>query len=251
MKIDFHPPIIAHRGASALAPENTLAAFLKAKQLGIHWVEFDVMLSASGDVIVMHDEHLDRTTNGRGKVIEYPYRYIKTLDAGSWFDQKYAAEKVPTLATTINFLEREKIAANIEIKSLLGYEALLVKHVVNAVSTFQMPFFISSFSRIVLEEVHRLNENISLGFLMDEWQNDWEEFCIKINAKLVDVNHEILDPHKIKKIKSTHRLLLAYTVDNPIRAKELFASGVDAVFSNCSLMFLESLRTRKEGTNNA
>lgn len=252
MKIEFNPPIIAHRGASALAPENTIAAFLKAKELGIHWVEFDVMLSASGEVVVIHDENLNRTTNATGKVIDYPYRFIKTLDAGSWFDRKYHQEKVSTLSEVLAFLSNEKMSANIEIKALLGYEALLTKYVMDTVHQYQIPVFISSFSREVLQQVRIIDSNISLGFLMDEWHSDWQQFCDQVSATLVDVNHEILTKENIREIKSTDRQLLAYTVDNPIRAQELLSLGVDAVFSNCYLDFIQFFQSpHREGSKYA
>lgn len=239
--LKINPPIIAHRGASALAPENTLAAFLKAKELGLQWIEFDVMLAASGDVIVMHDDDLNRTTNGSGKVSSHPYHYIKTLDAGSWFNPIYHDEKVPTLKKVLEFLAAQKMAANVEIKSLLGYEELLVNHVMTLVMQFKVPVLISSFSRVVLQRVSQQYPHVPLGFLMDKWEDDWEDFCLEINAAAIDANHTILDPIKVKKIKNTKRLLLAYTVDDPLRAKELFSFGVDAVFSNCTKDFLIDL----------
>src|SRR5438552_7543288 len=94
--VSYLSSIIAHRGASALAPENTLAAFHKAKEIGAKWVEFDCMLASCGEVVVIHDETLDRTTNGLGRVIDYPYSYLKTLNAGSWFNPIFADEKIPT-----------------------------------------------------------------------------------------------------------------------------------------------------------
>jgi len=235
------PPIIAHRGASAVVPENTLAAFTKAKALGLKWVEFDVMLAESGEVIVLHDEELNRTTNGTGKVISRPYRYIKTLDAGSWFNPMYHEEKVPLLKNVLELLKSLKLSANIEIKSLPGYEELLSKHVMALIEPYKLSLFISSFSYTVLKLIHEENPNIPLAFLMDAWNSDWEKYCHAIKAVAVSVNHEILDKPKIKKIKHTKRLLLAYTIDDPLRAKELFSYGVDAVFSNCGQDFLNKL----------
>ena len=92
-QLQFLPPVIAHRGASAYAPENTLAAFVKAAQLGIRWIECDVMQAACGEVIIFHDETLERTTNGKGDVDRYPYSYLQSLDAGSWFDPIFSGEK--------------------------------------------------------------------------------------------------------------------------------------------------------------
>src|SRR5438445_1086012 len=114
--------LIAHRGASALAPENTLAAFRKAGEIGAKWVEFDVMLAADGEAVVIHDDTLDRTTNAKGNVCDYPYSYLQTLDAGSWFNPQFSHEKIPTLAEVIGVLRHCKLAANIEIKPSVGKE---------------------------------------------------------------------------------------------------------------------------------
>lgn len=127
MNISFNPPIIAHRGASKYTPENTFAAFRKAKELGINWVEFDVMLTADGEVVVIHDETLERTTNGTGAVIAQAYSYLRTLDAGSWFDPSFANEKIPTLREVIKLLNELDMFANIEIKAQSGNEETTAK----------------------------------------------------------------------------------------------------------------------------
>src|SRR5579871_4841546 len=86
--------VIAHRGASKLAPENTAASFKSARDLGAKWVEFDVQCCGSQDWVVIHDETVDRTSNGHGKVAELPYSQLKTLDAGSWFHPKFSEERI-------------------------------------------------------------------------------------------------------------------------------------------------------------
>src|SRR5690242_18360485 len=100
----INPPVFAHRGANQYAPENTLAAFRKAKALGITWLELDVMLSKDQQVIVMHDETVDRTTNGHGLVNQYSYAALRELDAGSWFDKQFKGEKIPSLYEVIELI---------------------------------------------------------------------------------------------------------------------------------------------------
>src|SRR5690348_4859908 len=109
----FNPPWLAHRGASASAPENTLAAFKAAKEQGARWLEFDVMLAACGEAVIFHDETLERTTNGQGFLHDYPYHFLKTLDAGSWFGPRFAGERIPTFKETVDFIIEANLSANI------------------------------------------------------------------------------------------------------------------------------------------
>lgn len=108
--------LIAHRGYSSHAPENTIAAFDLALKLGYKDIEFDVQLSRDGVAMVMHDEMLDRTTNGHGKLSDHTYEELKQLDAGAWFDPKFAGQRIPTL---LELLARYKSRAylHIELKS--------------------------------------------------------------------------------------------------------------------------------------
>jgi len=107
--------VIAHRGASAYAPENTLAAFALAAEQGADWFELDCTLSKDGEVIVIHDDDVERTTGGTGKVADLTLAELKALDAGSWFDPKFAGEKLPTLGEALD-LAKGRIGVYIEIK---------------------------------------------------------------------------------------------------------------------------------------
>lgn len=236
--VDFviQPPVIAHRGASAYAPENTLAAFLKAKELGIQWVEFDVMLTKEGEVVVIHDETLDRTTNCQGRVCDFSFDYISTLDAGSWFNKSFAQEKILSFKQLIDFLAEHHLAANVEIKAQQGQEEKTVKNVLKNLADhwqpFMLPPLVSSFSLDILRFVRRYSATCWLGLLMDEWHEDWERICDELSCISVNVNHQILTPQRAQQILATQRKILCYTVDDPARAHELFSWGVHAVFSN-------------------
>jgi len=108
--------IIAHRGASAYFPENTLPAFEAAMNMGADMVELDVQLTSDKEVVVFHDEKLSRCTDGGGRVSNWSLAGLKKLDAGSWFDKKFKNTRIPTLAEALD-LCKNKIAVNIEIKS--------------------------------------------------------------------------------------------------------------------------------------
>lgn len=244
MKIQFDPPVIAHRGARNLAPENTIAAFVKAKQLGCRWLEFDVRQAACGELIIFHDDELDRTTNGHGFVESYPYEYLKTLDAGLWFAPVFSNTKIPTFREMLVWLNAENMAANIEIKTSENKAlkiAIDILQQLNSVS-LQVPFFISSFESEVLKYIRSQSQDILLAYLMDEWQPNWETIADQIGAFAIDVNHQILDESHITEIKKTQRYLLAYTVNQPERARMLLNMGVDAVFSDDPSELISFLR---------
>ncbi len=233
---EFKPPLIAHRGASAFAPENTLAAFAVAQELGATWVEFDVMLAACGEAIIIHDDTLDRTTNGTGNACEYPYSELKKLDAGSWFGLEFANERIPTFNEVITFLKQHHMAANVEIKSVVGQEETVVVKVLDEIrqhwTASMTPPLISSFSMPILQHVRKRSPNAAIGVLIHEWFDGWEAICQELNCVSVNVNEEILSRDKIKKIKSMDKLILSYTVNSIDRAHDLFMQGVDAVFTD-------------------
>lgn len=245
INFSIKPPVIAHRGANRFAPENTLAAFLKAKELGVKWVEFDARLSACGEAVIFHDEMLDRTSNGKGRVVDYTYAELKKLDAGSWFNTLFSKEYIPTLKEVMLFLESHQMAANVEIKVEAGYEIATTQKVMTVLANFleqkKMPILISSFSLLALREVRKYSQDCPLGFLLDEWNPHWQMICEELNCIALDVNHEILTQERIQEIKSTKRLVLSYTVNEPLLARELFDWGVDAVFSDCADEILLSL----------
>src|SRR5512143_199880 len=98
------PLILAHRGASRRAPENTMAAFRLAAELGADGVELDVQLSKDGEVVVMHDSRVDRTTDGHGRIRDLPLAELRALDAGGWYAPEFAGERIPTLAEVLHEL---------------------------------------------------------------------------------------------------------------------------------------------------
>jgi glycerophosphoryl diester phosphodiesterase len=243
--ISFVPPVIAHRGASNLAPENTLAAFKKAKAAGANWIEFDVMLTGCGEAVVIHDETLERTTNGTGSVADFGYDYLRTLDAGSWFHPKFANERIPTFREVIDVIREEGLNANVEIKALPGSEEETVKKVLSDIENYwpkdAFPPLISSFSMLSLKLVRKYSPTALIAILIDDWFAAWDELAEEFSCTSLDINHEILDPEKVKLIKSTGKFLLCYTVNTPERAQELFSWGVDAVFTDQVNVILKAL----------
>src|SRR5204863_4134011 len=118
------PPIIGHRGAAAHAPENTLAGLRRAKALGCSWVEFDVRLTADNQPVLLHDNRLERTTDGRGRVSAMSLAAVRRHDAGQWFHSSFSGERVPTLEEALMLLAELGLGANVELKAARGKEAV-------------------------------------------------------------------------------------------------------------------------------
>lgn len=233
--LNINPPVIAHRGASGYAPENTIAAFTKAAQLGIQWVEFDVMQAACGTPIIFHDETLTRTTNGNGNVEEYDYTYLRSLDAGAWFDPIFSGERIPSLEQVIDFLNEMGLCGNIELKPLPGKEALLVESVLNVIPASLInsnKILFSSFSIDALISLRSYAVNCQMGLLLHDWIEDWQAICESLYCVSVHINQEIITRRAIAEIQLMNKAVLCYTVNDPIRAQELFEWGIDAVFSD-------------------
>ena len=114
------PRIFAHRGASSLAPENTIASFAKAAEVGARWFEFDVDVIGDGSLIVIHDDKLQRTTTGKGGYYNLSFSDIRTLDAGKWFSDTYRFERIPEVADVISFANSANMGMNLEIKPCYG-----------------------------------------------------------------------------------------------------------------------------------
>ena len=108
--------IVAHRGSSGTAPENTLISLQKAIDAGASVIEVDVQLTKDNQAVLLHDPHLGRTTSGKGLISNYTYSELHSIDAGSWFDTKYSAERIPLLYEAIELLKKHKVFVNIEIK---------------------------------------------------------------------------------------------------------------------------------------
>jgi glycerophosphoryl diester phosphodiesterase len=233
------PLLIAHRGASNIAPENTLAAFRKAKEIGAEWVEFDVMLSSDGVAVVFHDDTLERTSNGSGELCELPFSYLSQLDAGSWFAPEFAGEKIPTFKDVIEVLKQTGLRANVEIKVpddlAPARELLLVETVLKEISDYwgAMPApLISSFSMPALQHVRKLDPHANIGVLIHAWFDGWETIAEELQAVSINLNDEIVTQDKAQHIQLLGKSIICYTVDDPRRAQELFALGVNGIFTN-------------------
>ncbi len=232
----FQPPVIAHRGARREAPENTLAAFRLAREQGAMWIEADIKLTHDGVPILMHDDELDRTTNREGLVADVDWADIQKLDAGSWFDSKFKDERVPRLADLLQFAMANDMRVNLELKPCPGRtQATAMVTLIEAAKIWPRdvaPPLISSFDTEALVIAAGLHPEWPRGLLLEKWQEDWTDLVHKTKASTVHLDMDILTRERVQYFTDAHLPVLAYTVNDPVKAMELFRWGVRAVFSD-------------------
>jgi glycerophosphoryl diester phosphodiesterase len=229
------PRIIGHRGACAHAPENTLASIRKAAAQGVRWVEFDVRLAREGDLVLMHDDDVGRTTSGKGRVLDLTVAELGALDAGAWFGGAFAGERVPSLAETIALLDELGLGANIEIKTgrpEARATAEALARILAAQWRAAAPPLISSFEVEALEAMQAAAPHWPRGLLLKELGGDWRNLLDRLGATTLNLDHKPLDAGKIAIARQAGRPVLCYTVNDPPRARQLFAWGVSAVFTD-------------------
>ncbi len=226
------PPLprwIAHRGGGSLAPENTLAGIRLAARLGFKAVEFDVMLSADGTPVLMHDETLERTTNGVGKVCETPDAVLFGLDAGY-------GEKIPRFSDAARLCQNYGLLANIEIKPAMGFERQTAEVVARLTAELwrdaQPLPLISSFSLEALEIARDLAPQVPRGLLHGAVPLDWSASRQRLAASTLHCAASQVNEQVIAEARELGVPVLAYTVNTPEEAKMLFALGVTAVFTD-------------------
>ncbi len=231
-----HNKIIAHRGASAYAPENTMAAFNKAFVLGARFFECDVMLSADNQLVVFHDETLKRTTSGRGCVSASSLESLQKLDAGTWFSKRFAGEKIPLLSELLQWLVFTDTNANIELKPNSGTWQKTTMEMLSQLykhwpANKPLPL-ISSFEWEALQLCRSLAPEMPLALLLDTWETNWLEKAKELRCYSIHFNRKALNAERVQAIKGAGFFLFAYTVNRKRQAKKLFEWGVDAVFSD-------------------
>jgi glycerophosphoryl diester phosphodiesterase len=218
----------AHRGASARAPENTLAAFRAALEDGADGLEYDVHLSRDGVPVIIHDDTVERTTDGQGRVADLSWKEISALDAGSWFDKEFAGESIPALVELFQW-NADRLKLNAEIKDSSAADA-----VVEIWKRFpDTPLVVSSFDHDLLRHLNRREPMIPLGFLFDG--GDWlsaVETATNCKAWSFHPRQEVVDHSMIEACRRRGLAVFPWTVDGPRRLESLWKMGVDGIFCN-------------------
>lgn len=217
---------IGHRGAMGYAPENTLLSFKKALELKVDMVELDAYVCKTGELVVIHDDKVDRTTNGQGYVVEKTFAELRSLNAGQ-------GEKIPLLTEVFDLINR-KVKINIELKGPGTAKPVfeLIEDYVKNKNWQYDDFLISSFNHYELKEFNELNPKVKIGALIKTIPIDFAEFAEKVNAtsvnlRLDSINKEFIDDAHERGLK-----VFVWTVNDLDDIQKMKQLGVDGIFSN-------------------
>lgn len=230
---------IAHRGASGDFPENTLCAFDAAIRAGAAMCELDVQRTADGVIVVIHDDLLDRTTDGDGKVAAVSYAELRRLDAGRWRGQRFAGERVPMLAEVLE-LARGRCALNVELKAegIAGPVCSLIRE--RRAAEFTL---ISSFDWPAIAEARRIAPEIASALLTSRAPARALETASAMGVAALNPRHDLVDQELCLKARRRGLEVYAWTVDEPAEMARLVDAGISGIMTN----YPERLRTLLEG----
>lgn len=229
------PRIIAHRGNSSVAPQNTLAALEAAWRAGADSIEIDLQLSADGAAVVIHDDTVDATTNGSGAVDDLDLAELRHLDAGSWFSAAYAGQRIPTFAEVIAFLEaRRGVDLLLELKGDWPVDA--ARGVVDLVRTAGLDsrVVLQSFSPATVAVLAAVAPGLRRGLLIGEAGEDLLELCTELGVMACNPHGELLRarPDLLATLHGAGLQVMVWTANEPEQWAALTAAGVDAIITD-------------------
>ena len=231
-----YPRVIAHRGAGALAPENTLGAIRHGASLGFRGVEFDVMLTGDATPVLIHDETLERTTDGKGVVARLPYAEIGKLDAGRWLGERWSGERVPLFDQAARLCRELGVWANVEIKPAKGFESETGRAVAQmALELWRaapLPPLLSSFAPLSLVAAKAAAPQLPRGLLFGKIPADWLARMRALDCVALHCNYTSLTAPLLEQIRAAGYAVLVWTVNDPAEAKRLYGWGVDAIVTD-------------------
>lgn len=239
------PIIFAHRGASAHAPENTLTAFELAVKQGAPAIEFDVKLTSDQQVVILHDQMLNRTTNGSGAVSKQPLAALRELDAGSWLSAEFRGEKIPTLNEVFEAVGK-KLLINVELTNYSTPFDGLVHEVAALVKKhgLQERVIFSSFFPTNLVIARRLLPSVPRGQLILQGNPGWWQRTAA-SFMAIEAEHPFTSDVSMDSVKRAHaknRRVHAWTVNNPAEMRRLRSLGVDGIFTDDPLIAMENFK---------
>lgn len=230
--------LIAHRGYSAIAPENTLAAFRAALEAGAKGIEFDVQLSRDRIPVIIHDHTLDRTTNKQGKVNSLNLEQLQQLDAGSWFSPEFAHEMLPTFTEALNLLQNQSITIYPELKADDNWTQSDLEGLIEIILSqgWQNNCVILCFNAQILSQLRKLNQQLVLGFNLANIAN-FEQIiqeAIPLKPVILSIEHNLLlnNPQIIPQSHQHGLEIITWTVDDLEKLQQLQTLEINTIITN-------------------
>ena len=218
--------IIGHRGAAGHEPENTLISFKKALELNVDMIELDVYVLKTGELVVMHDNKVDRTTNGSGYVIDYTFEELRKLDAGH-------GEQVPLLSEVLDLVDKS-VPVNIELKGIgtAKNTAALIATYIQEKGWTEDLFIVSSFNHIELMEFVNLMPAIHTGALSEGILLGYSAFAEQLGSYSTNLSAEFITPEFVLDAHNRHLEVFVYTINDESEIERMQTLGVDGIFTN-------------------
>jgi Glycerophosphoryl diester phosphodiesterase len=226
---------IAHRGFSGKYPENTMIAFEEAVRAGCDGIETDLHMTKDGIIVICHDEKLDRTTDGKGFIVDYNYRELKQFNAGARFSEGIFNEKIPTLDEFLDFVKEKGLVINMELKNNIINYAGLEESVIKKVHEYRLEenVILSSFNHYSMLKVKKLEQGIKTGLLYAATLYNVHEYAKGLNADAVHPFFPaVQDKNIVKEIKESGLMINTYTVNEKVYMKQLMELGIDGIITN-------------------
>ena len=226
--------VFGHRGAKAYAPMNTLPSFALAIEQGADGIELDVRLSRDGELVIMHDDRVDATTDGTGLVGDQTLAQLRALDAGAWFGEAFRGTHIPTLDEVFEFVGK-RTRINVEIKAETSRSQGVESKVAEAIRRHGLArsVIISSFNPLVLRRFRAAMPDVPIGYLYSKDTPQW------VSHLTIGLGHEALNPHSslvdvryMVWARQSGFRVNTWTVNDPARAVELRELGVDCIITD-------------------
>ncbi len=224
--------VVAHRGASGHAPENTLAAFRRAVELGASFIETDLQLSRDAHFVAIHDPTLERTTSGTGPVHEKTLAELRQMDAGSWFGSDYSGEKIPTLEEVLEFAGQKDVVFYLELKpcAAWGAEHALVGALRQAGEIARA--VVLSFDGGTLGVLRKLEPTLMTGLLAESMGGDPIGTAVKVGARQLAVRGDLVTPALLAEARRADLQVVSWTINHPAHMRALADAGVDGIITD-------------------
>ncbi|MEN8248061.1 MAG: glycerophosphodiester phosphodiesterase family protein [Bacteroidota bacterium] len=222
--------VVAHRGASGYAPENTLSAMKKAIEMNADMSELDVQETADGRIILLHDKTLLKTAGIEKNIWELNYEDLEGIEVGEWFSEEYKGEPIPTLKEVID-LVRGKMKLNIELKAN-GHEIMLAERTLKIVeeNNFLDQVVFTSFKFDEVRRIRALNKEARVGYIFSKLPEDIDVFSEDVD--ILSAKYKIVDAEFMKKARAAGKEVAVWTVNEPEDMQRMIDLGVDNIITN-------------------